>query len=264
MRKWIIAGLTAVVLQGCQTTGVGTLYSRESLPSEPRRENYKSDLEYAIDLTIFMYPRRCAFVHTSDGVRIGNVMRPEEFTFTQIISNKHDKHWFRSTVRPTNAEYNALTFYANGWNGKWACGADALRRIAPEVQFEADKFYEVANIKTPATIDPGAKSESARLRDGDTRAIAMSWEGHEELIAGVITMNQSRNGGSVRLTLPNKMGTCAGDYAVVADREGTWKIACTNGETASGTFKGYGSGKGSSGVGTDSKGRKVSYTIGDR
>ncbi|MBT6096238.1 MAG: hypothetical protein HOH04_15235 [Rhodospirillaceae bacterium] len=46
--------------------------------------------------------------------------------------------------------------------------------------------------------------------------------------------------------------------------EGTWTLSCTNDMAASGTLKAYGSGKGSSGVGKDTKGNTVTYTLGGR
>ena len=62
MKKPLLIAIRAVsILAGCQTTGAGKLYSKDSISSKPYRTNYSSDLKYAIDLAIYSYPRRCVF-----------------------------------------------------------------------------------------------------------------------------------------------------------------------------------------------------------
>jgi hypothetical protein len=273
MRQWIVAGLIAVTASACQTTGVGELYSRDTIASQPYRSNYPSELAFVVDMTIYMYPRRCVFIQTSDGVRNSENMRPGQFSFTQVISNKHDD-WYRAFVQPTEAVHNALTFYVNGKTGAWACGAIHLSRIAPNVRFEPDKFYNVVDVKaesagkttqnsaTSATKPPGA--DAVEILGGDTRTIVMTWEGFEKPVTGLISLRQSRDGGAVNLVLPESITRCSGEFSMTTKSEGVWSITCANGRKASGTLTASGSGKGSTGTGKDDLGRAITYIVGTR
>ncbi len=75
-------------------------------------------------------------------------------------------------------------------------------------------------------------------------------------------MEQAGRSGTIRFTLPNNEGTCGGHYSIEANGRGTWQIRCINGLTASGTLQAHGADRGSSGEGTDSKGRSIKYTLG--
>jgi hypothetical protein len=97
----------------------------------------------------------------------------------------------------------------------------------------------------------------------DRRPIALQWEGKESLIAGEIEVS-SEGGGKISLSLPDNDVSCSGTFAYIDRPAGIWTVACTNGEAAAGTFKGLGSGKGSTGQGTDNNGRSVKFTIGAR
>jgi len=98
----------------------------------------------------------------------------------------------------------------------------------------------------------------------ERRSIAVQWTGISELIAGEISIQQGKQNGRIKLTLPKARGLCDGTYAMTERRKGAWSIACTNGVSASGTMVAYGSGKGSSGEGQDDKGRTVKFTVGGR
>jgi len=97
----------------------------------------------------------------------------------------------------------------------------------------------------------------------ESRSLAIRWEGVSDLIAGTISFQQGSSG-TMSITLPNNEGACQGAYRIGSDRAGIWSVACTNNLTASGIYTAFGVGKGSSGEGTDSKGRRVQFTIGGR
>ena len=113
--------------------------------------------------------------------------------------------------------------------------------------------------------NPSSSVKSSRGK-GDsvvqTRPIAVEWEGYAELIAGIIGYSEADRVGDVRMLLPGNEGQCTGNYQLFRYSDGTWSVACTNGLAASGTFKGFGAGKGASGSGTDVQGRKVRWTVG--
>lgn len=114
-------------------------------------------------------------------------------------------------------------------------------------------------------VNPSSPIKSSRGKGTSsvqTRPIAVEWEGYVELIAGIIGYREADRGGVVRMQLPSNDGQCTGNYQLFGHSEGTWSVACTNGLAASGTFKGFGAGKGASGSGTDVQGRKVRWTVG--
>lgn len=93
------------------------------------------------------------------------------------------------------------------------------------------------------------------------RPFALRWEGYPSLIAGMISIQpQSANLGDMTIALPNDDGKCTGVYQ--GREHGTWYFSCTNNLTASGTFKIAGPQAGSTGIGRDSKGRSVEFTVG--
>lgn len=91
----------------------------------------------------------------------------------------------------------------------------------------------------------------------DQRAIAIQWEGEARPIAALVTISQSGDSGTISAKHPDGAAQCAGTYG-----GGRWAIACTNGHSASGTFRALGVGRGSVGSGVDSKGRRVEFTLG--
>jgi len=60
------------------------------------------------------------------------------------------------------------------------------------------------------------------------------------------------------IKLPESFGICTGEYVYTGHNTGTWNLTCPNYLKASGTFQ---SGKGAHGEGSDSFGRKITYTI---
>jgi hypothetical protein len=94
------------------------------------------------------------------------------------------------------------------------------------------------------------------------RPIALQWEGYDEPVTGTAKRTEG-NSGSLAISLPRNEGSCQGNYLNSAEaKNGAWSAVCTNGVAASGTYEVATPGGGSSGVGTDTKGRKVKFTIG--
>ena len=105
----------------------------------------------------------------------------------------------------------------------------------------------------------------AKIPEGDAeqRSIAVQWEGKESLISGYVKLPR-KNSGKINFTIPDSEGDCSGMFAYSGGKKGVWSITCTSGETASGTFKPLGPGRGSTGIGTDNKGKTVRFTVGAR
>lgn len=96
----------------------------------------------------------------------------------------------------------------------------------------------------------------------EKRLIAIQWDGRSKLIAGDVHFQKAEMGGKITLILPDTGGRCNGTYTLDGNRKGLWSLACDEGSTASGTLATFGRGKGSSGVGKDSEGRSVRFTVG--
>lgn len=97
----------------------------------------------------------------------------------------------------------------------------------------------------------------------EERALALKWDGVSDLLAGKIYFKRGESAGQLSVDLPGGEEKCAGSYSLGSE-QGTWAVACPDGVTASGTYKGFGSGKGSAGEGTDSKGRNIRFTVSSR
>ena len=135
--------------------------------------------------------------------------------------------------------------YFNTRTGEVACGTDNWRR---GLESRKANPFPISGLIGANTIM--------------NRSLAVKWEGYAELFSGVITETMTNKGGTVSVILPRNEGTCSGSFTYTDMPKGTWEIACTNDLKASGTFTAFGEGKGASGGGLDSQGRKVSYTIG--
>lgn len=92
------------------------------------------------------------------------------------------------------------------------------------------------------------------------RAFAVEWDGFDKPVSGLLRLGQ----GTVQtlsMTLPEGTGQCTGTFEAREELRGVWFIRCENGLTASGSYLAHGAGKGSSGEGLDSEGRRVAFTI---
>lgn len=126
----------------------------------------------------------------------------------------------------------------------------------------AADFSDFETLVSSVSITRPGDAREVRSKLRDIRPLAVEWSGYDKPVAGNIELEQTRGGGTVRLTLPNNEGQCSGSYRLEPGRGGTWEVSCTNGLTASGTLRDHGAGRGSSGEGIDSKGRSIKYTLG--
>lgn len=113
------------------------------------------------------------------------------------------------------------------------------------------------NVETQTAMKPAPSSGSTT----EKRSIAVQWEGKDSLLAGHITIPKS-GAGNITFSVPETGGKCSGTFVYTNPKKGIWSAACTTGETASGSFKALGAGRGSTGTGKDNEGRTVRFTIG--
>ena len=92
------------------------------------------------------------------------------------------------------------------------------------------------------------------------RALALSWEGYENLIAGSLKFDEKNYKGNINLSLPNSDGTCEGSYILQDNGKGTWNLSCSNNMGAAGTLKWKKDG-GVTGTGRDFNDNKVKFTL---
>jgi len=92
------------------------------------------------------------------------------------------------------------------------------------------------------------------------RALALSWEGYENLIAGTLEFDEKNYKGNIKLSLPNDDGTCEGNYILQDNGKGTWNLSCSNNLGAAGTLEWKKNG-GVTGVGKDFNNKKVKFTV---
>ena len=179
--------------------------------------------------------------------------------FVLSCSVNYSDQYFRYEERiKDKITYYSIVYGEGGWI-----------RVNASAGGARDNFYY--NVVTDETIcgwrrwtltRRDFKASNNFLKDVSTRPIAVQWEGYEDLAAGNILLNQKVRTGFFYLVLPNNEGTCRGKYQMIGQADGTWSVYCTNKMEAQGTFTAYGPGKGSSGEGEDTQGRKVKFTIG--
>ncbi len=92
------------------------------------------------------------------------------------------------------------------------------------------------------------------------RALALSWEGYQDLIAGSLKFDEKNYKGNINLSLPNDDGTCEGSYILQDNGRGTWNLSCSNNMGAAGTLKWKKDG-GVTGIGRDFNDNKVKFTV---
>ena len=91
-------------------------------------------------------------------------------------------------------------------------------------------------------------------------AIALSWKGYSDLIAGIIDFDEKNYKGNINLDLPNNDGSCEGNYMLQKGGKGTWQLSCSNDMGASGTLKWIKDGS-VTGKGLDFNDNKVTFTV---
>ncbi len=106
--------------------------------------------------------------------------------------------------------------------------------------------------------DTSSASNSYSLKG--ERAIALSWKGYSDLIAGIIDFDEKNYKGNINLDLPNNDGSCEGNYMLQKGGKGTWQLSCSNDMGASGTLKWIKDGS-VTGKGLDFNDNKVTFTV---
>ena len=106
--------------------------------------------------------------------------------------------------------------------------------------------------------DNSSASNSYSLKG--ERAIALSWKGYSDLIAGIIDFDEKNYKGNINLDLPNNDGSCEGNYILQKGGKGTWQLSCSNNMGASGTLKWIKDGS-VTGKGLDFNDNKVTFTV---
>ena len=109
--------------------------------------------------------------------------------------------------------------------------------------------------------DTSSASNSYSLKG--ERAIALSWKGYSDLIAGIIDFDEKNYKGNINLDLPNNDGSCEGNYILQKDGKGTWQLSCSNNMGASGTLKWIKDGS-VTGKGLDFNDNKVTFTVSNK
>ena len=145
-----------------------------------------------------------------------------------------------------------------GYQTKMKCEAACKRPCSVFARADAIVWRgEVSGLDgTAQTIKASAKLEPPSVPDKAAaakpaepgyhhRPIAIRWDGYAELLAGTAEIAEKSGVGQIRIVLPNNDGTCTGASAAGGgSSEGVWTVSCTNGLSASGTFKPFGPGKG--------------------
>ena len=146
-------------------------------------------------------------------------------------------------------------------NSKWS--DEDIRAKLTELGFlgaESESFVTKKTEKKKEEKKTEKKVTSTTV--SGERALALNWEGYEDLIAGTIKFSENNNKGNIKLTLPNNDGSCEGSYSLQESGKGTWQIACTNNMGAAGTLK-WGD-SGTTGIGRDYKDKKVKFTVAEK
>ncbi|CAN0501646.1 unnamed protein product, partial [Laminaria digitata] len=109
----------------------------------------------------------------------------------------------------------------------------------------------------------GATTAAASPTPSVGPELAFTWSKFDGPLMGSM---DSQNPLDLKITLPQGLGSCEG-FIELKDRAantGTWFLKCTEGSSASGAFRGNGTGQGATGDGYDNDGNSVQFTIAGR
>lgn len=211
----------------------------------------------------FMALTVCAMALSACQTTSGGLQSPEADIARRVAAGQCVIGTEYSTGRTKIREDQVYVFSVNELHGDWQSADVAFRGVRDNI------YFNLKNLAYACGTDAWrrmAKKDPERYagRGGayTKRSLAVQWEGYADLFSGVIEQTGGSSGGKVSVVLPQNEGRCDGAYKVTDPPKGTWNIACTNGLKASGVFTAYGKGKGASGTGLDSEGRKVIYTMG--
>ncbi len=133
-----------------------------------------------------------------------------------------------------------------------------------KLQRALDYHLSKTSITSKPDVQERLSSVQKRPPANQTRTVpfAVHWENKDGILLGSLQYPKKGASGSIRATAEDIV--CQGTYlgsGNAAPVNGTWSIACSDGRTASGSYKIKEAGKGT-GVGTDPDGNKVEITWG--
>ncbi len=136
-----------------------------------------------------------------------------------------------------------------------------LRDKLNKLGFYKNDFNTISSDNdTTQKINTDNSSASNSYSLSGERAIALSWKGYSDLIAGIIDFDEKNYKGNINLNLPNNDGSCEGNYMLQKGGKGTWQLSCSNDMGASGTLKWIKDGS-VTGKGLDFNDNKVTFTV---
>ena len=141
-----------------------------------------------------------------------------------------------------------------------------------EIRNKLTELGFLGNITSSSSSSSDTKKIEEKKEDTKTvkkyelkgeRALALSWEGYENLIAGSLKFDEKNYKGNINFSLPNGDGTCEGNYILQDNGKGTWNLSCSNNMGAAGTLKWKKDG-GLTGSGKDFNDKKVKFTVSEQ
>jgi len=160
--------------------------------------------------------------------------------------------------------------WKNGINpGKGKASKISSKWSDAEIRNKLTELGFLGNATSSSSSSNEIKGTDEKIKDTKTvkkyelkgeRALALSWEGYEDLIAGSLKFDEKNYKGNINLSLPNEDGTCEGSYILQDNGKGTWNLSCSNNMGAAGTLKWKKDG-GVTGIGRDFNDNKVKFTV---
>ena len=132
---------------------------------------------------------------------------------------------------------------------QWRDRANTFVKLDPQ----PDAYPGKADFRMPR----GATAQTIR-NSRIHRTIIFFWDGLPSPIVGKVNMET----GALTAALPEGKGSCTGTAMgdeTAASR--AWRVSCSNGLEAEGSYKGRGATKGAEGSGKDNQGRAVHYNL---
>ncbi len=163
--------------------------------------------------------------------------------------------------------------WKNGINpGKGKVSKISSKLSATEIKAKLTELGFLGTTDSPSTSSDSSSNSSTTKKTTETkktvkkydlkgdRALALSWEGYDELIAGTLKFDEKNYKGNINLSLPNNDGTCEGNYILQNNGKGTWNLSCSNNMGGAGTLKWKKEGA-VTGVGRDFNDKKIKFTV---
>jgi len=199
-------------------------------------------------------------IEVGDGGRLRNGLGPIDylrFAVGPVACVAFGQSWGRasSDSDPTASTNRLIGHY---------CGAE-------DEKLPYERIAEiVAAIGVRGQYLPEPPTDAARAADKGPIELPFraDWTGYHESLSGAFLAMGSGGRGRIYVPLPGGAGDCLGEWrrqsgggGTGAPQRGTWKLLCTNGRSAEGTYAGPSPFEGS-GMGVDADGNRVTFTYG--